>query len=226
MPRIDPAKLQKRILSAVVMASVSVYAIVQGGIFLLALVVLCAVFCLYEWIHLALKTRHRLLFMAAGVVYIVLCFYCCYLIRAQFSPHTAVLFVLMIWASDVAAYFAGKFIGGARMSREISPNKTWAGYIAAFAAPGLLGAGNAVLYTGIEIHALNLFLTFLAGALIGVVGQSGDLLISWYKRHAHVKDSSALIPGHGGMLDRVDALMLAAPVFLFMATTFPHVFNP
>jgi phosphatidate cytidylyltransferase len=66
---------------------------------------------------------------------------------------------------------------------------------------------------------------FVMGAIIGLVGQTGDLLISWFKRHVQVKDTGTLIPGHGGLLDRVDALMLSAPVFLFFISKFTYVFE-
>ena len=109
----------------------------------------------------------------------------------------------IIWATDAAAYFGGTLIGGPRVSRRLSPQKTWAGLIVGTLAGAAAGAAFALIVSGPPV------LWTLAGALVGAVGLFGDLFESALKRRFNVKDASGLIPGHGGFLDRLDGLMFA-----------------
>jgi phosphatidate cytidylyltransferase len=229
MPQFDTAKLQKRILSAIVLATLTIWAIWSGGLpFLLFLSALGCI-ALYEWVNLSLKARHKLFFIVLGVLYVGFSFICLYKIRESYSVFMGVLFVLMVWSSDIGAYFTGKLIGGSKMSPQISPNKTWAGYAGALLSPAIVGILFTMLYTkySLDMDVSKTLLFFgpgLTGIAIGVAGQSGDLLISWFKRHVGVKDSGYLIPGHGGLLDRIDAMMLCAPVFLVAMKKFGYAF--
>lgn len=120
--------------------------------------------------------------------------------------------LVLTWICDTAAMAAGHAIGGAKLAPVLSPNKTWAGAIGGFLA-AVLGAvllGGWVLpRVGIPLAAGQLV---LVGAAVGVVAQVGDVAESLLKREVHVKDSSGLIPGHGGMLDRLDSLYFVLPV--------------
>lgn len=122
--------------------------------------------------------------------------------------------MLAIWATDSGAYAAGRSIGGPKLAPRISPKKTWAGLIGGMASSALVGWLVAVIF-----GAARPDLALLAGAVLAVVGQAGDLFESAIKRRYDVKDSGQLIPGHGGILDRIDGLLVAAPVLaLFHAT--------
>ncbi len=136
-----------------------------------------------------------------------------------------VLFVvLVVWSSDSFAYLAGRALGGAKLAPRISPGKTWSG-----SAGGLVGAMLAGM-----VLALLLPLPFgaepgsaagrglAAGLLLGLVSQAGDLGESAFKRRSGVKDSGRLIPGHGGLLDRLDGLLAAAPVAALLSFAAPH----
>lgn len=125
---------------------------------------------------------------------------------------TAWLFV-MVWATDTGAYAFGKTIGGPKLAPRISPNKTWAGLAGGMICAAAVGAAAAAL--GIVADARILPLA-LFGAGLAVVAQVGDLFESAVKRCVGAKDSSRLIPGHGGVLDRVDGVMTAAPVALWV----------
>ncbi|MBI3451955.1 MAG: phosphatidate cytidylyltransferase [Rhodospirillales bacterium] len=114
--------------------------------------------------------------------------------------------LLTVWATDIGAYFAGRLIGGPRLAPVVSPNKTWAGLVGAVACAGLVGAIAGVY----DSRAPAAVLLAAAGAILAVVAQAGDLGESWVKRRFGAKDSSALIPGHGGLFDRVDGLLAAA----------------
>jgi phosphatidate cytidylyltransferase len=124
-----------------------------------------------------------------------------------------IVLLLVIWASDIGAYVAGRAIGGARLAPSISPGKTWSG-----AAGGLVAAATVGLVASVILGSGPRSWRPMAFAmLIGVVGQAGDLFESLLKRQFGVKDSGALIPGHGGLLDRLDAVLTAAPAAALLA---------
>jgi phosphatidate cytidylyltransferase len=115
--------------------------------------------------------------------------------------------LVLVWVGDTAAYFVGRSIGRWRMAPKLSPKKTWEG-----AAANLLGSVLVALIAQRWITEVPLQHLIGMAALANIAGQAGDLLESAYKRSAGMKDSGTLLPGHGGMLDRIDALVLAAPV--------------
>lgn len=132
-------------------------------------------------------------------------------IRNRAGPDAPWLFLfllLAIWATDIGAYAAGRTIGGPKLAPRISPKKTWAGLLGGMAAAALVGLALSPLATVSSPGACA-----LVAAVIAVVGQAGDLFESYMKRRCDVKDSGSLIPGHGGLLDRIDGLVMAAPVF-------------
>jgi phosphatidate cytidylyltransferase len=120
---------------------------------------------------------------------------------------TAFWLLLIVWANDSAAYACGRAIGGPKLAPRLSPNKTWAGFAGGVASAALIG-GLAGALCGTP-HPLALAALSLA---LGVAAQLGDLAESSAKRHFGVKDASRLIPGHGGLLDRVDGLLAASLV--------------
>jgi phosphatidate cytidylyltransferase len=117
--------------------------------------------------------------------------------------------MLVTWATDIFAYFAGRAIGGPKLAPKISPNKTWAGLAGGMVGAGLAGWGIAWLF---DLGAPFQWI----GAPMAVVAQAGDLYESWVKRRAGVKDSGTLLPGHGGVLDRLDGLLPVALATLLL----------
>ena len=145
---------------------------------------------------------------AAGLVSIVLPFSAVVRIHAldRIGPKLLIFTLLLVWAGDTLAYFVGRSFGRMPMAPQLSPKKTWEG-----AAANLLGSAavGVALFAWLNIDA---FQAVLMACLANATGQAGDLLKSAYKRGVGVKDSGTLLPGHGGILDRIDALILAAPV--------------
>jgi phosphatidate cytidylyltransferase len=125
-----------------------------------------------------------------------------------FGGGDAVLLVLLVaWVADTGAYFAGRFLGNAKLYEAVSPKKTWAG-----AWGGLAGSlGGAALLKVIHYHQLAWIDVLLIAIPGGILGQMGDLAESMIKRSTGVKDSGSLLPGHGGILDRIDAVLFIAP---------------
>ncbi|WP_239451630.1 phosphatidate cytidylyltransferase [Elioraea rosea] len=155
------------------------------------------------------------LWLGAGVVYIGLAGVGLIWMRGEGEAgRAAVLFiVLIVWASDIGAYMVGRMVGGPKLAPSISPNKTWSGALGGLAAA--VAAGLAVAFW-FDALARPVQVALIA-ALLGIAAAAGDLLESAIKRRFHVKDSSGLIPGHGGLLDRVDGLLAAVPMACVIA---------
>ena len=152
---------------------------------------------------------------AAGFLYAASAQVASVLIRQDsvkgFSALTFVL--LVVWATDIGGYFAGRGIGGPKLWPRVSPKKTWAGALGGLGASIVVAVGFAALDLGRAVPLV------LAGAVLSVVSQCGDLFESAVKRRFGVKDSSQLIPGHGGLMDRLDgfiAAIVVASVFGFL----------
>jgi phosphatidate cytidylyltransferase len=130
-------------------------------------------------------------------------------LREQPAGGRSMIFWLLavVWATDIGAYAVGRWFGGPRLAPRISPNKTWAGLLGGVASAALVGGLVAALLDG-----AGLAVAALVGGGLAVVAQAGDLGESLVKRRFGVKDTGALIPGHGGLLDRVDGLLATTPV--------------
>ena len=149
-----------------------------------------------------------------GVVYVALPLsLMCYIpaVGGAWQPWTAVAFVFIIWANDVCAYLIGMTLGRHPLCERLSPKKTWEGFVGGLAGAVGTGLAAARFLDADPWHWAGLAL------VAAVAGVLGDLVESMFKRSAGVKDSGRAIPGHGGVLDRFDALLLAAPfVFVYM----------
>ena len=143
--------------------------------------------------------------LALGVPYLAVpCIALLWLRFTQESGADLVLWLLLvIWATDSGAYFAGRAIGGLKLAPRISPNKTWAGFFGGIVAADVVAASGWYLLPDHPLLPL-----MLVGALVAALSQLGDLFESFAKRRFGVKDSGQLIPGHGGLLDRVDGLLV------------------
>ncbi|KRB85934.1 phosphatidate cytidylyltransferase [Sphingomonas sp. Root710] len=143
--------------------------------------------------------------LGAGLLYAVLPAAALIFLREQ--PGQGLILALwtlvIVWATDIGAYFAGRTIGGPKLAPTLSPNKTWAGLIGGMAAAAIAGAGVA------SLGKLPLA-CWIAGAPLAAAAQMGDLFESWLKRRSGVKDSGKLLPGHGGVLDRLDGVVPVA----------------
>ncbi|MCK0143648.1 phosphatidate cytidylyltransferase [Aliiroseovarius sp. F20344] len=250
------ADLAPRVLSAVAMAGIAIFAIWSGGVVYQAMIIVVIGLCMWEFIRLlqpepstvpialgvaasvsllvsslgaeaapgiAFSPKIAVLFVAplVGAILLtshrLLCFAYGLLIMLAglgflaMGPGPALIwFILIIIVSDVAGYFAGRLIGGKKFWPRVSPKKTWSGTIAGWIGAlilGLIGMSQGI-FTPLE--------AFLV-PLIAFAGQMGDIVQSAIKRMVGVKDSSNLIPGHGGVLDRFDAMIGAAGALVLLA---------
>lgn len=222
-------KLLKRIISALVLAPLFLFFVISGGYVFLGILLAAYVVSLAEWASLSRKTGYFVPCFMIGLVYMSLSFASFYALREIYSLNVLLVFVGMIWFSDIGAYFIGKTIGGPKLVETISPNKTWSGFGGALFFPAVFSAiWISVFGFHEEFRMYSPFivlpLSFVIGVVMGSVGQAGDLMVSFVKRIARVKDTGALIPGHGGLLDRIDSMLLGAPVFFLLITLMSYVF--
>ncbi len=197
--------LRTRVLSALVLAPLVLGLTYWGGIAFNLMMGIAFILMVYEFSRMV---NMKPLWLVAGVIYIAVP--CIAVIWLRADPETGLATILwllaVIWGTDTGAYFAGRGIGGPKLAPRISPKKTWAGLGGGMIAAGAVGGATAAILGLSNPSALIAFSMVLA-----VIAQGGDLLESAIKRHFKVKDSGNIIPGHGGLLDRLDGLMTAAP---------------
>jgi len=177
-----------------------------------------AVFFVFAWSYYLLRGRlvdgpASVAHAVTGLLYSAFAMTGLSLLRSRADGLSWVLCVLIVtWGNDSCAYFAGRMLGRRKLYPEVSPNKTWAGFVGGFAG-SLLGM---FIARATFFPALSVVDCLSVGAIGGVVGPIGDLSESMLKRAYQVKDSGKLIPGHGGLLDRLDALLFNTPlIFLY-----------
>lgn len=162
-----------------------------------------------------LKAWMPVLFQALTPLYIILPLLLADAMRVESSPMVVLLLFLLLWADDVGAYFIGSWWGRRPFAQQISPKKTWEGTFGGALLAGLVGA---------LASKLGLPVSWWAGASLGLVvalfGTVGDLFESMFKRHFGIKDSGTIMPGHGGLLDRLDSFLVAAMPYYVLIEVF------
>lgn len=163
--------------------------------------------------------RQRAFWVTAGLLYCGLPIIALIWLRGLPVVGTIITIAVLavVWATDIGAYFTGRGVGGARLAPSVSPNKTWAGALGGIAAAVMTGAVFAKLAAGKatpgDMSFVRTLIVFvMVAAMLAVVAIAGDLFESWLKRRAGVKDSGNLLPGHGGVMDRLDGLVPVAVV--------------
>ena len=205
------SNLVLRVVSSLVMAPLALIVAWLGGLFFVVFWVLAASIVLWEWsrlvVHGRLRGFSRIDWLAAGVGYAaVLLFAPLILRRDPELGFAAIAFLFaVVWVTDIAAYFAGRALGGPKLWPAVSPKKTWSGAVGGTLA-GIVAAILTVKLLGVSVSPM---LVLVAG-LLSVVAQAGDLLESAVKRHFGAKDAGSIIPGHGGVMDRLDGFLTAA----------------
>lgn len=205
-----PSNLTLRVISSAVMAPVTIAVAWYGGWLFVLFWALAACIVLWEWSRLVRGSapRHYGVFagwMIAGLLYAGVLLLAPVTLRRDALGFVALMFLFaVVWVTDIAAYFAGRAIGGPRLWAAVSPNKTWSG-----ALGGALGGTAAGLATA-RLAGLDLApMLVLVALALSIASQLGDLLESAIKRHFGAKDASHLIPGHGGLMDRLDGFLTA-----------------
>jgi len=220
-PSEEPSRwegLRTRIISGAALAVLALGSLWLGGWPFTLLIMIATMLMINEWNNLT--GRDNLYWRVAGLFYVAIpCASMIWLRGVTFAGDNhagarLVLFILLVvWATDIGAFFAGRKIGGPKLAPALSPSKTWAGLGGGIVSAAVIGGFSALLFTPYPP-------SFIAGMDLGIVlaiiAQAGDLFESWLKRRAGTKDSGNLIPGHGGLLDRVDGLVFTTPLFAWL----------
>ena len=198
---------QKRFLSSIILLPLALYFIAHGSFMLMFLTTICFVVACYEWQMMTKKKSYKIY----GFIFLIFSFYTIYKLRINpGNDYWLFLFITIICVStDIGGYVFGKIFKGPKLTK-ISPNKTYAGVLGGYlfsTTSSIFLLNNKNLNTQIEIN-LDIFLFVF---LISTISQAGDILISYFKRLSKIKDTGKIIPGHGGLLDRVDGMIFAFP---------------
>jgi phosphatidate cytidylyltransferase len=206
------SNLTLRIISSAVMAPIAIGIAWLGGWPFVLFWALAACIVLWEWTQLMTRSRNTvsytdfLVWMIAGLLYAGVVLLAPIILRRDPAlGFVAILFLFaVVWGTDIAAYFAGRALGGPKLWAAVSPNKTWSGALGG-ALGGVVAALLVVTVAGLVIAPM----LVLVALVLSIASQAGDLLESALKRQFGAKDASDLIPGHGGLMDRLDGFLTA-----------------
>ena len=203
-------ELQKRILSSIILIPVSFFFIIQGSlsfIFFLSLIFLATSL---EWFRM---TKKKDLLRIFGLFFLFFSFFSTIYIRQYIGLNFFLFLIIVCIFTDIGGYIFGKTFKGPKLTK-ISPKKTYSGVIGSFLISLLFGL-TYIKYLGQKSRILletdPIFIIFLT-LFISLVSQMGDLIISYFKRKAKLKDSGKILPGHGGFLDRIDGIIFVMPI--------------
>ena len=200
----------KRILSSIIIIAISFFFIIKGSFFLIFFLSICFFITSFEWYKMTKNKNYFLL----GLVFLILSFLSAFLFRNIFLKDF-ILVILICISTDIGGFVFGKIFKGPKLTK-ISPNKTYSGMIGSF----FLSIISALYYTsyyGLIYWTDNVLL--ITVILISSVSQIGDLAVSYFKRISKIKNTGKIIPGHGGLLDRIDGMLFAIP-FAFILFKF------
>lgn len=207
-----------RIISSLFLIPIALLAIFYSLKLFTFLIIVIAVLMAFEWAQMSQNMVNQKKWRLIGFFYIAIPLYCAFEIRYVSRDILFWMFTI-IWATDIFAFFAGRSLGGPKIAPKISPNKTWSGLIGGVLASMGVGLISALIYPG----SWSFFL--MISILISIVEQISDLVESKFKRIFGVKDSGDIIPGHGGVLDRLDGMIFVAPLVYALICFFPSQFG-
>ena len=199
-------ELQKRILSSIILIPISIFFIFQGSIYFIFFLTLLFLATSYEWLNLSKKNE---LLRILGILFLFLSFFVAYHLRENTFKFFILIIVICIF-TDIGGYIFGKVFRGPKLTK-ISPNKTYAGVIGSFLFSLIAATIYLDYYGERDIFQEDHLEIFLLIIFISLISQIGDLIISYFKRKAKLKDTGKILPGHGGLLDRIDGLIFALP---------------
>ena len=206
-------EFEKRLVSSLILIPIAIFFIIQGSAFFTFFLSILFLATSYEWLKMSKKNN---LFKILGIIFLLFSFYVAYKIREGESFKLFLFIVVICISTDIGGYIFGKIFKGPKLTK-ISPKKTYAGVIGSFLLSLVTGL-TFIHYFGKDPTKLNteglpLLLMIL---FISLVSQIGDLIISYFKRKAKLKDTGKIIPGHGGLLDRIDGLIFVFPAIFIL----------
>ena len=207
----------KRILSSIILIPMVLFFIIKGSLLFNFFISICFLITIYEWQIMTRKKNYNLI----GLIFLIISFYSVYKLRNSFiGDYIYLLFVTIVCVStDIGGYVFGKIFKGPRLTK-ISPKKTYSGMIGGFILSTITATiffNNVFLFNNLTKDlTLGLFILVL---LISAISQLGDIIVSYFKRLSKIKDTGRIIPGHGGLLDRIDGMIFAFPFSYLVFST-------
>ena len=200
-------EFKKRVLSSIILLPIILYLIIKGSFLFNFFILICFFISTFEW-HMMTKS---FLYKIFGLLFLILSFYTIYKIRNDFpNGYDYFLLILLVCIStDIGGYIFGNIFKGPKLTK-ISPKKTYSGMIGGY----LLSILCANFFLNNSFSSVTIELTrdtFVLIILISSISQIGDLIVSYFKRLSNIKDTGKIIPGHGGLLDRIDGMIFAFP---------------
>ena len=208
----------KRILSSIILIPMALFFIIKGSLLFNFFISICFLITVYEWQFMTRKKNYNLI----GLIFLIISFYSVYKLRNSFiGDYIYLLFVTIVCVStDIGGYAFGKIFKGPRLTK-ISPKKTYSGMIGGFILSTITATiffNNVFLFNNLTKDlTLGLFILVL---LISAISQLGDIIVSYFKRLSKIKDTGRIIPGHGGLLDRIDGMIFAFPFSYLVFSTY------
>jgi phosphatidate cytidylyltransferase len=198
----------KRILSSILLIPLALFFIIKGSFFLIFFLIACFFISSYEW-HLMTK---KIKFSLIGYIFFIFSFYSAFQLRNNLpGEYYYILLVTIICvATDVGGYLFGKIFKGPKLTK-ISPNKTYSGMFGGFFLTLIFTYIYINNFNFIQTNIVNTIDIFIIVLLISLISQLGDIIISYFKRLSKIKNTGKIIPGHGGLLDRIDGMIFAFP---------------
>ena len=193
-------ELVKRILSSIILLPLVFYFLTNGSFLLNLFIVLCLIITFYEWNKMSKNKFYKIF----GFIFLLFSFYTFY--HLSIELFLLIYAILICISTDIGGYIFGKIFKGPKLT-TISPNKTYAGMIGGY----LLSLICLIVITNFIDYSIKTFQLILITILLSTVSQVGDIIVSYFKRQANIKNTSNLIPGHGGLLDRIDGMIFAVP---------------
>ena len=204
-------EFEKRLLSSLILIPISIFFIIQGSVFFIFFLSLIFLTTSYEWSKM---TKKKDVFKIFGIIFISFSLYTAFYIRENSGLVFFLFLVIVCIFTDIGGYVFGKTFKGPKLT-SISPNKTYAGVIGSFLFSMVVGIIYIKYLDNDDISSDPLILLFLI-LFISSISQIGDLIVSYFKRKAKLKDTGKILPGHGGLLDRIDGLIFVIPTIYLL----------
>ena len=205
-------EFEKRILSSVILIPIAIFFIIKGSVFFSFFLSISFLATSYEWIKMSKKNN---LLKLLGIIFLLFSFYTAFEIR-EYKNFEYFLFIVTVCIfTDIGGYIFGKIFKGPKLTK-ISPNKTYAGVFGSFLLSLMAGLIYINYFGKNEITNSDHLFILLLILFISLISQIGDLIISYFKRKAKLKDTGKILPGHGGLLDRIDGLVFVMPAIYLL----------
>ena len=215
------SELIKRLLSSIILVPIALFFIIKGTFFFKFFMIIFLLVTAYEWNSLSKKKIYKI----PGFIFLILSIYLTILLRGNtnFELYIFLVTILVCVSTDVGGYIFGNLIKGPKINKKISPNKTYAGSIGGYLLSIIL-VYFFLQYSFLIAEDLPNYFSkdeFIWVLLISTVSQIGDFIISFFKRKSKIKNTGSIIPGHGGLLDRIDGMLFALPfayIYIYFVT--------